>query len=89
MYDPTDQTIPVATIFGDTYKAVHPFCIRWEDKDYTIVLVGYRHKYRKGKSFVHVFSATDGLNVFELLFDGSDIRWMLGRLQMQLPAIHE
>jgi len=80
MYDNAEQTISVATIFGDTYKNIRPFHIRWEKKDYTITQVGYRHKYRQSESFVHVFSATDGINVFELLFDAHDIRWILSQL---------
>lgn len=82
MYDrPNAKNLSVATIFGNAYKAVRPFRIRWENKEYTIKAVGYRHHYREGARIIHVFSATDGLNFFELLFEAADVRWMLGQLK--------
>lgn len=87
MYEPDEsKAVPVAAIFGDTYKDVRPFRIRWENKDYTITQVGYRHQYRKDQSVIHVFSATDGVNLFELLLDATDIRWILDRLRMKQYA---
>ncbi len=71
----------VARIFGNAYKTVRPFGIRWEEKTYTITQIGYRHKYREGQNTIYVFSASDGLNYFELLVQSSDVRWILGRVQ--------
>ncbi len=82
MYDPIDKTISVAAIFGNTYKAIKPFRLRWQGEIYTISKVIYRHKYRDDSGTVYVFSATDELrNYFEILVAACDIRWMLGRAE--------
>ena len=82
MYEPSDQAVPVATLFGNTYQTIKPFRIRWQGTYYTIHKVIYRHKYREDSNLVYVFSATDGLkNYFEILVAACDVRWMLGRVE--------
>lgn len=80
MYENINEQVSVIAIFGQDYKKIRPFKMRWRDKDYFITKVGYIHKYKQGKAMWHVFSATDGTNFFELSFNSESLVWMLGRV---------
>jgi hypothetical protein len=80
MYENVNERISVIAIFGTTYKDVRPFKIRWHNRDVLITKVGYHHKYKEGNSTIHVFSATDGANFFELKYDSANLSWLLGRV---------
>ena len=80
MYEDINERISVVAIFGDTYQSVQPFRIKWKGKEYLIEKIGYQHKYKEGQSIIHVFSATDGVNFFELKFNAGELSWLLGRV---------
>lgn len=80
MYEQINQRIAVVAIFGDTYQDVRPFKIKWNGREYLIKKVGYVHKYKEGRTLFHAFSATDGMNFFELLFNTEELSWLLGRV---------
>lgn len=79
-YERIDERISVVAVFGDTYKSVQPFRIKWNGREYRITKVGYVHKYKEGKTLFHAFSVTDGLNFFELLFNTDELSWLIGRV---------
>lgn len=85
MYEPANQSLSVAALFGDAYKTIRPFGIRWKGKNYTITQARYRHAYRDNKGVIYVFSLTDGLNYFEFLVQAGEVHWMLGRLRQKQP----
>ena len=80
MYENINERISVVAIFGDTYQSVRPFKLRWKSKDYVIKKVGYQHKFKEGQNIIHVFSATDGINFFELKFNANELSWLIGRV---------
>ncbi|MDN5275866.1 MAG: hypothetical protein JWN33_515 [Candidatus Saccharibacteria bacterium] len=80
MYERINQRVSVVAIFGDTYKDVRPFRIKWNGREHTITKIGYVHKLKEGKALLHVFSATDGVNFFELIFNTDDLSWVIGRI---------
>lgn len=80
MYERINQRISVVALFGDTYQDVRPFKIKWNGRVYVISQIGYVHKYKEGKTLFHVFSATDGVNFFELLFNTDELSWLIGRV---------
>lgn len=80
MYEKINERVAVVAVFGDTYQDVRPFKIRWNGRDYVIKQVGYVHKYKEGKAVLHAFSATDGVNFFELVFNAEELSWLLGKV---------
>ena len=80
MYERINERISVVAVFGDTYKDVRPFKIKWHGREHLITKVGYVHKYKEGKTLFHAFSATDGVNFFELLFNSDELSWLIGRV---------
>lgn len=80
MYERINERISVVAIFGDTYQAVRPFKVKWRQREFIITKVGYVHKYKEGKTLFHVFSATDGVNFFELIFNVTELSWLIGRV---------
>ena len=80
MYEDINEQVSVLVVFGQGDRKVRPFRIRWGDRTFEITEVGYQYKYKEGQSVIHVFSATDGTNFFELKYDSEDLKWMLGRV---------
>lgn len=80
MYERINQRISVVAVFGDTYKDVRPFKIKWNGREYLISAVNYIHKRKEGQTFLYIFSATDGVNFFELEFDTLEMNWRMGRV---------
>lgn len=80
MYEHIGERVAVLVLFGKQYKEVRPFKLKWHDKEYQISHVDYHHKYKDGNSLIHVFSATDGTNFFELKYNSEDLSWMLGNV---------
>lgn len=80
MYERLNQRIAVAVLFGAAHKDVRPYKIKWNGREYVIQKIGYVHKYQEGRTVYHVFSATDGVNFFELVFNTDDLSWLLGRV---------
>jgi hypothetical protein len=80
MYENINEQIAVLVIFGLDRKKVQPCKIKWKGREYLITHVDYQYKYKEGRSVVHVFSVTDGVQYFELKFDSENMKWMLGRV---------
>ena len=80
MYENINEQVSVLVVFGKDSHKVRPFRIKWGDRTFEITEVGYQYKYKEGTSIIHVFSATDGTNFFELKYDSEDLKWMLGRI---------
>lgn len=79
MYEIVNQPIDMIAIFGKEFNDIKPFKFKWNNKDFIVTKIGYKHKVREGRKIVHVFSVTDGTNFFELRFDADDVAWKLGR----------
>lgn len=79
MYELINEPIDMIAIFGKGYRDVKPIKFKWGNKVFVITKVGYKHPVKEGKKIIHVLSATDGSNFFELRFDADDVKWTLGR----------
>lgn len=80
MYERINERISVVAVFGDTYQDVRPSKLKWKGREFIVKKVGYVHKYKEGKAILHVFSATDGVNFFELVFNAEELSWLIGRV---------
>lgn len=80
MYERINERVSVVAIFGDTYRDVRPSKIRWKGRDYIITEVGYVYKYKEGKTLFHVFTGTDGVSFFELVFNTDELSWLISRV---------
>lgn len=78
MYDNTEE--PLVQLFGDTYQPVRPLTLLWKDQEITITEIGYIQKLQEGKTVRHVFSCTDGLSFYELIFDESHLSLLTEQL---------
>lgn len=79
MYETINEPIDMIAIFGKGYQDIKPYKFRWGAKEFVVTKIGYMHKVKDGKKVIHIFSATDGTNFFELRFDAEDVSWLLGR----------
>ena len=80
MYETINQRIDVIAVFGTGFKDIKPSKIRWGNREYEIKKIGYVHRKRDGNKLMHIFSATDGAQFFELRFDPYDLSWFLQRV---------
>jgi hypothetical protein len=78
MYDDTKE--PMVSLFRDAYQPVRPFALLWHNQEITITEIGYIQKLHEGKTVRHVFSCTDGITFFELIFEDAHIPFLAEHL---------
>ena len=71
------EKISVITIYDLDKGQVMPRKIRWSGREYTITKLGYYHRYRVGRSIMHIFHVTDGHLDFRLRLDAESLHWTL------------
>ncbi len=79
MREKVNQEISVVTIFSARLKAVAPYLISWQNKDYLVGKVGYHHTTRSGDTLHHIYEVIDKDSSlsFRLNFDTSNLHWTL------------
>lgn len=77
MLNSPHEKISVITSFNHATGAVMPRRISWNHREYTITKLGYYHRYRTGRSVMHIFHVTDGHLDFRLRLDAENLHWTL------------
>lgn len=88
MREKINKEISVVTIFSARLKAVAPYLLSWQNKDYLVGQVGYHHTVRKGETLHHIYEVVDkeeNLH-FRLNFNTSNLHWTLEAVSDGLPA---
>lgn len=71
------EKISVVTVFDVLQGTIMPRKIKWNQREYTMTKLGYYHKYRVGRSIMHIFHVTDGHLDFRLRMDAENLHWVL------------
>jgi hypothetical protein len=88
MREKINKEISVVTIFSARLKAVAPYLLSWQNKDYLVGKVGYHHTIRKGETLHHIYEVSDKDSslCFRLNFDTSNLHWTLEAISDGLPS---
>ncbi len=71
-----NEQIKVGAVFGGKRK-IHPRWFIWNERQYRIKEITYTWSERQGRASLHYFSATDGVNIFELCYNSESMLWFL------------
>ncbi len=79
MREKINQKVGVVTIFSARLRAVTPYLISWQNKDYVVGKIGYHHTIRRGETLHHIYEVVDEDKTlaFRLNFDTSNLHWTL------------
>lgn len=77
MHEVINEKVSVATLYDRTKNLNMPVKLRWQGKTYTINKLGFHHKYRQGRTLMHVFSVSNSNLAFRLEFDSDTLTWTL------------
>ncbi len=77
MAETIDEQISVNLLFNHLKQSVTPTSLYWRGRRYTITKVGLHHITREGRTLLHIFSVTDGVNFFKLQLDTETLSWKL------------
>lgn len=88
MKERVNQKIGVVTIFSPRLRAVSPYLLSWQNKDYLVGQIGYHHTIRKGETLHHIYEVTDKDSslCFRLNLDTSNLHWTLETVADGLPS---
>ncbi|UCD85924.1 MAG: hypothetical protein JSU92_06960 [Deltaproteobacteria bacterium] len=79
MVTKVDEQIEVGAVFGGRRKIIPRWFI-WNGRQYRIKEITYTWSERQGRASIHYFSATDGINLFELYYNSESMLWFLSQL---------
>lgn len=77
MLEKIDEKVSVVTIYSKEKSLAMPVKLKWNDKVYVINKLGYHHKYKLGKTLIHVFSVSNSSLAFRLEFNSDTLTWTL------------
>lgn len=72
-----NEKIKVVTLFDPYSRINKPLLLKWNSRTYKITKLGFHHKYKQGRTLMHVFSVTDGSTFFRIRFDTDTLDWVL------------
>lgn len=72
-----NETIKVGAVFGDKRKKLKPVWFIWSDRKYLIQEITYIWTEKTGKSIIHYFTVTDGVNLFSISYNTDTLVWTL------------
>lgn len=78
MLNEIDEPIQVEATFSGT--GLRPLWFTWKGRRYKIKEVTYTWGDSQGKSRLYYFSASDGVNLYELCFNAENLTWRLNRI---------
>lgn len=72
-----NESVSVDLLSNHITKKVFPWVVSWRGRKYRITKVGLHHMIREGRVLMHVFSVTDGVIFFKLVFNTEQLTWQL------------
>ncbi len=64
-------------LYKQSLNGFRPYKIRWRNREYKIVKLGYHHKIKVGSIIHHIFSVASASLAFRLDFDTEILSWTL------------
>lgn len=80
MIEDIQEKVSVSMFYDRDTKKVMPYLMKWHGTLYRLTILGFHHKYREGRTLVHIFSVSDGNMSFKLKFDTDSLHWTLERV---------
>lgn len=80
MQEIINEKVSVLTLYNKNKGLNMPVKFRWHEKIYKINKLGFYHKYKKGRTIIHVFSVSNDSMAFRLEFDSENLSWILAEV---------
>lgn len=77
MQEKIHEKVSVITLYTKENGINMPVKLRWHKKLFFLTKLGYHHKYREGKTLVHIFSVSNSDIAFRLEFNTDTLSWTL------------
>lgn len=72
-----NESVSVNLLSNGIRQSASPTSLFWHGRRYQITKVGLHHTTREGRTLIHIFSVTDGVNFFKLQLDTETLLWKL------------
>ncbi len=79
MRETINEEVSVVMYYSAKKRLAMPRLISWQNKDYTVDEVDYKHPVTEGKTLFHIFEFVDAQHSmwFRLKFNTSNLHWTL------------
>ncbi|OGL30327.1 hypothetical protein A3D14_03745 [Candidatus Saccharibacteria bacterium RIFCSPHIGHO2_02_FULL_47_12] len=79
MREKINEEVSVVMYYSARKRRAVPHIINWQNKDYIVGKIGYRHTIRRGETLHHIFELVDKDESlwFRLSLDTSNLHWKL------------
>lgn len=79
MREKINEEISVVMYYSARKRLAVPYLINWQNREYMVGKIGYRHTIRDGQTLHHIFELVDKENTlwFRLNLDTSNLHWTL------------
>jgi len=79
MREKINEEISVVMYYSARKRLAVPYLINWQNREYMVGKIGYRHAIRDGQTLHHIFELVDKENTlwFRLNLDTSNLHWTL------------
>ncbi|MBI4067675.1 hypothetical protein HY407_04785 [Candidatus Gottesmanbacteria bacterium] len=75
-----DEAVSVVTIYNKNGQ-VWPWKIKWNERIYNTIKIGFHQPLRQGRKLLHIFSVlTDSQTSFRLMLDTETLHWRLSEV---------
>ena len=74
-----NEKISVVSIYSSKKRCFVPYSLSWQNRDYKIGKIGFRHQIKNGNTLHHIFECVDNQNTvwFRLNLDTKNLSWTL------------
>lgn len=74
-----NEEVSVVSYYSAKQKLFQPHLIHWDNKDFAVGKIGYRHSYMEGRERQHIFELVDKQESlwFRLRLDSGNMHWIL------------
>ncbi len=77
MSEEINESVSVNLLSNHLKRTANPSLLYWRGRRYLITNIGLHHTTRDGRTLFHVFSVTDGVTFFKLIFNTDTLDWKL------------
>ena len=79
MREPINERVSVVAVYSSRKNHFAPYTISWQNQEYRIGEIGFRHHVKVGDVLHHIFECTDNKKTlsFRLNFDTNKLIWIL------------
>lgn len=77
MQEKIHEKVSVITLYTKESGVNMPVKLRWGKRHFPLTKLGYHHKYKEGKTLIHVFSVSNKDLAFRLEFNTDTLAWTL------------